>query len=162
MARILKIILKNKKYLTIAVASVAAMSAVSYYLTVMNVYQRSIFVYADMNGYWFTIFSLLFGAVIAILAGFYLSLLVFRRDVIRTKAPGNKAVSLGGAVAGIVASGCPSCGVPLLGLIGFPLALYALPFKGLEVKALSIILLGMGIYLIDKNIKKNLIAQCKI
>lgn len=159
MFKILLVILKNKKYVVITLIVTIIMGAISYYLTVVNVYHKSIFVYADMNGTLFTIISLTLGLVIAILFGFYIALMVFRRDVIKGRAVGNKATSFGGVVTGIVASGCPSCGIPLLGLIGFPLALYSLPFKGLELKVLSIIFLGFGIYLISKNIKKNLACQ---
>ena len=162
MFRILITILKRKKYLIAAVVSSILMASISYYLMVVNVYQKSIFVYADMNGTLYTITSLILGLIIAILFGFYLSLLIFRHDIVQAKATGNKATGLTGAAIGIVASGCPSCGVPLLGLIGFPLALYSLPFKGLELKILSIIFLFLGIFLIAKNIKKNLFGCCPI
>lgn len=159
MLKILSVILKKKKYITIALVSAAVMGGASYYLTVINIYHKSIFVYADMNGGWFTIISLTLSAVIAILVGLYLALVIFRRDIVKAKSIGNKVTGYGGVITGIIASGCPSCGVPLLGLIGFPLALYSLPFKGLELKVLSILFLVVGIYLISKNINKNLVCQ---
>ena len=162
MFKILSVILKKKKYAIITLIAVIIMAASSYYLTVVNVYHKSIFVFADMNGALFTIISLVLGLVIAVLSGFYLTLVVFRRDVIKAKAAGNKTAGLGGMAAGLIASGCPSCGTPLLGLAGMPLALFSLPFKGLELKILSAGFLILGIFLISKNIKKNLIGQCSV
>ena len=159
MFKILLVILKKKKYVMITLIAAIIMGAISYYLTVVNVYHKSILVYADMNGTLFTITSLTLGLAMAVLFGLYITLMVFRRDIIKGQAAGNKAAGFGGAFAGIIASGCPSCGIPLLGLIGFPLALYSLPFQGLELKVLSIIFLGLGIYLISKNIKKSLACQ---
>lgn len=162
MFRILSVILKKKKYAVIAIISAIIIGGVSYYLTVVNIYHKSIFAYADMNGTLFTITSLTLGVAIAVLVGLYLALMIFRKDIIKARATGNKAVSLSGLITGVVASGCPSCGIPILGLVGFPLALYSLPFKGLELKALSITFLVLGIFLISKNIKKNLDQQCSV
>ncbi|OGY47715.1 MAG: hypothetical protein A3J62_03995 [Candidatus Buchananbacteria bacterium RIFCSPHIGHO2_02_FULL_38_8] len=161
MLRILRSILKEKKYAIIAIVSALVTGIISYYLTVVNVYQKSIFVYADMNGTLFTVTSLFLGTIIIILVGFYLALVIFRRDIIKIKDIRSKTVGLGGVIGGALASGCPSCGAPLLGLVGFPLALFSLPFQGLELKALSIIFLLLAIYLISKNIKTNLICELK-
>jgi hypothetical protein len=159
MFRILAIILKRKKYLLIATIATILMAGISYYLTVVNIYHKNIFAYADMNGTLFTIISIILGLIISLLVGFYFALLVFRRDITKEKTVKDNASGLAGIGTGIIASGCPSCGVPLLGLVGFPLALYSLPFKGLELKALSIVFLGLSLYLISKNIKKNLACQ---
>lgn len=156
MFRILFIILKRKKYALIAVVNTLIIGALSYYLTVVNVYNKSIVIYAEMNGLVFTIISLALGAIISLLFGFYVALLFFRRDITRARATGNKAAGFSATAAGLIASGCPSCGIPLLGLIGFPLGLSFLPFQGLEVKVLSIFFLGLSIYLISNNIEKNL------
>lgn len=160
MFKILLSILKKKKYVIVALIVTIAMGAISYYLTVVNVYHNSIFVYADMSGTLFTITSLVLSAIIAVLLGFHVALLVFRHDIIKAREIRNKVASFGGAMTGILASGCPSCGAPLLGLIGFPLALWSLPFKGLELKVLSVGFLVLAIFLISKNIKKNLVSQC--
>lgn len=159
MLKILSVILKRKKYAIIAIVVGFIMAAVSYYLTVKNIYQKSIFVYADMNGTLFTITSLLLGALVAILLGFHVALLIFRRDIVKARAAGNKVAGVGGTVVGILASGCPSCGAPVLGLIGLPLGLFSLPFKGIELKIFSIVFLALAIFLISKNIRKNLACQ---
>ncbi len=162
MLKILFIILKRKKYAMIALAATVIMGAISYFLMVVNIYHKNIFAYAEMNGTLFTIVSLFFGLIISLLAGFYFSMLVFRRDIVKAKTIKDNASGLAGIGTGIVASGCPSCGVPLLGLVGFPLALYYLPFKGLELKVLSIGFLLLSLYLISKNIKKILTGSCQL
>lgn len=159
---ILTIILKRRKYAIIAALIALVMAAVSYYLTVINIYHNSIFAYADMNGTFFTITSLILGLIIAILLGFHVSLLVYRRDIIKARAVGNKVAGVGGAAVGILASGCPSCGAPVLGLVGLPLGLFTLPFRGIELKVLSIIFLLWAIFLIVKNIKENLNCQYQL
>jgi len=151
-------ILKRKKYLVIALLMSFIMSAISYYLTVMNVYKKSLIIYGWMNGWWFTIASVSLSAIIAILFGVYIGLLFFKRDLGKIKAKGKAASGLA-TVGGIVASGCPSCGVPLLGVVGFPLALFSLPLKGIEIKLLSIGLLVWSVMLVIKSINKNL--QCE-
>lgn len=161
MFKILLVILKKKKYVLIALTTTLAMAAVSYYLTVVDVYHKSILIYVEMSGLGFTILSLLSSLLIALLLGAYVALLFFRRDIVKAKAVGNKLTSGVGGSAGIIAAGCPSCGAPLLGLVGLPLGLFSLPFKGLELKVLSIAFLFLSIYLISKNIRKNLVCEQK-
>lgn len=159
MLNIVFTILKRKKYILITLVSAVVMGAITYYLTVVNIFHKSVVLFAEMNGLLFTIISLTLGLFIAILFGIYISLTVLRRDIIKQKALGDKVTGFGGILTGIIASGCPSCGVPLLGLIGFPLALFVLPFKGLELKVLSIMLLVISIYYLSRNIKNNLVCE---
>jgi hypothetical protein len=156
MFEIIFIILKRKKYLFAALLTFAIMAAASYYLTVSNVFHKNIFIYAQMNGYLFAIISIFLGLVISVLFGFYIALLVFRKDIAVKSFSKDKLASFAGTSANIIASGCPSCGVPLLGLIGFPLGLSYLPFKGIELKIISAVFLLVSISYISKNIKKNL------
>ncbi|OGY49555.1 MAG: hypothetical protein A3B89_01745 [Candidatus Buchananbacteria bacterium RIFCSPHIGHO2_02_FULL_40_13] len=159
---ILLIILRNKKYLVLAVLTTAIIATISYYLMIFNVYQYSLWVYADMNGIIFTIVTVVLGLIISILLGGHIALLVFRRDIIQARSVGNKMAGVGGALTGLIASGCPTCGAPLLALMGWPLGLFALPFYGLELKVLSVIFLLLAIFLISKNIRNNLTDQCSI
>lgn len=159
MLNILFIVLKRKKYAIIAGVVAIVFVGISYYLTVNNVYKNSIVIFSQMNGVSFTVITLILGSVIAVLIGSHIALIIFRRDIIKSKTVGNKVSGAGGAVVGILASGCPSCGVPLLGLIGLPLGLAALPFKGIELKVLSIIFLSLAIFLVSKSIRKNMVCQ---
>ena len=159
MFRIGLIILKKKKYALVAGAVALAVSGLSYYLTVVNVFEKSIFIYAEMNGVLFTIITILLGLAVAILFGLSSALLVLRRDIIKAGAGSGRAAGLGGAIFGLLASGCPSCGAPLLGLVGLPLGLFSLPFKGIELKLVGVAFLLLSVKLIEKNIEKNLICQ---
>ncbi len=159
MLKILFILLRRRKYALIAISTALIMAILSYYLTVVNIFHKSILIYAEMNGVLFTTVSMTLGFIIVVLFGCYIALLVFRRHIVKARAAGNKVASLGGTVTGILASGCPSCGAPILGLIGLPLGLFSLPFRGIEIKILSIGLLVLSIYLISENIKKNLVCE---
>lgn len=55
------------------------------------------------------------------------------------------------------ASGCPVCGAFLLPTLGIAASLTALPFGGLEIKALSILLLFYAIY----QYSTTIVGQCK-
>jgi len=160
MIKIIKIVLKKQKYLYSSLFAGFLMFALSYYLTIVNIIHKNLLSFADMNGYWFTIFTIFFSLVISILFGIYISLLIFKNDI-KKKARNikDKASGFGGATFGILASGCPSCGAPLLGLLGFPLGLFMLPFRGLEIKLLGIVLLFISLYLITKNIKESLFCE---
>ncbi len=59
-----------------------------------------------------------------------------------------------GSIVGIVASACPVCGSALLAAIGIAGGLAAFPLGGLELKALSVGLLVLPIWLTRKDIKK--------
>ncbi|MDF1498638.1 MAG: hypothetical protein P1P85_04800 [Patescibacteria group bacterium] len=156
MFEIIFIILKRKRYLFVALLTFAIMTVASYYLTVSNVFHKDILIYAQMNGFLFTLISLLLGLFISVLFGFYIALLIFRKDMAVKSISKDKLTSFAGTSANIVASGCPSCGVPLLGLIGLPLGLSYLPFKGLELKIISAVFLLISISYISKNIRKSL------
>jgi len=152
-------VLKRKKYSTLAIVIALIMAGMSYALMVWNVAFRSISIYAEMNGFWFTFISLLLSLTISALLGIYAALAWVWRDI-RSKMRRFQSVSssTGGLAIGILATGCPSCGVPILGLLGAPLALTALPFRGSEVKLLSVVLILLSIYLICENIQKQLVC----
>lgn len=162
MLKILLIILQRKKYLFITIVTTLIISSLIYYFTVINVFNKSLLIYAVMNGLFYTVLSLISGLLIAILFGFYLALLIFRREISKTREIKGKATGLLGLTTGFVAAGCPTCGVPVLALAGFPLGLLSLPFKGLEIRLVSISFLLLSIFLISKNIKHNLICQSSI
>lgn len=162
MFEVASIILGRKKYALIAVSAFAVMFGASFYLTVVGVYHKDIFVYAEMNGYLFTIATLILGFIIAVLFSIYITLLIFKKDIdARTENTKEKTGSFIGVGANMIASGCPSCGVPLLGLIGMPFGLAALPLGGIELKIASAIALLFAIKLVNEIIKKNLVCKIK-
>lgn len=147
-------ILNNKRYRLIAVVSTIIIFSIFYYLTVTNVYRKSILIYAQMNGIAFTITSLILSLILSSLIGLYLSLVVYNVDRIRLMHNKSNIITIGSIFLGTAATGCPSCGIPLLALFGFPLALISLPLKGLEIKLLSIFIIFLSIYLVARRLPR--------
>lgn len=58
-----------------------------------------------------------------------------------------------GSLVGIAASGCPICGSVILSAIGITGGLAAFPLGGLELKALSFVLMALPIWLTAREIK---------
>ena len=150
-------VLKRKKYALIGLAAAIIMAAFSYYLTIVNVAFHSFSVLVQMDGPWFTSISLGLSLAISILFGVYIALFVFRHKLIKDSKNTKPILSgIGGTAAGVIAAACPTCGAPLLAFFGAPLALMALPFQGLEIKVLSILLLLLSVYLLTESIEKKL------
>ncbi|RJR31496.1 hypothetical protein C4569_02065 [Candidatus Parcubacteria bacterium] len=152
-------VIKKKKYLIPGLAAFLGYGLISYYLTVVNVYEKSLSIYAEMNGFWYTVASVFFGILLSVSFGLYVSLFKFRLNLVKTPGSKNSVSSFTAAVTGIVVSGCPSCGAPVLSLAGLPLGLLALPFRGVELKILSVILMLAAIYFAAKGIKQNLLCE---
>lgn len=134
-----------RKKLWLAVASALLAFALSYYLMVFNVTGGSISIYADMNGVWYTVLTLGMSAIISVLFGVWIASVAF------TSKPGLSGFL--GTLVGAAATGCPTCGAPLLAVVGMPLGLFRLPFWGLELKAASIILMSVSIFFMLKPLK---------
>lgn len=89
--------------------------------------------------------SLMLLVIVAVLTGANLTLVVQRVRAIR--ASGKMSVVVGGSsLLGIVGSGCASCGLPILALLGLSGAIFYLPFQGLELSVLAVILLSFSLY----------------
>ncbi len=155
--QIISTVLKRKKYGFIAIGAGILMAGLSYYLTIVNVAFKSFSILLQMDGPWFTTISFALSLTISALFGIYLGLVVFRHDLMKDNKNAKAIASgLGGTIAGVVAAACPTCGAPLLALVGAPLGLMALPFQGLEIKVLSILLLLLSVYLLTQSIEKKL------
>ncbi|CAN5140710.1 hypothetical protein BH11PAT1_BH11PAT1_5830 [soil metagenome] len=57
----------------------------------------------------------------------------------------------GNSLLGIVGSGCAACGLPILSLFGLSGSIMYLPFHGAELSYISIIFLGISLYLLIKG-----------
>src|SRR3989338_8582549 len=95
------------------------------------------------------------------LFGVYAVLLTY---IIRLKLRHKKKASkshgiFGGAgfLTGLFSAGCPMCGAFLFGLFGAPLALFFMPFKGIELRVLALLLMGISVYMIAKSL-----LECKM
>ena len=168
MLRTLKDAMKNRTAAAAAIAVAVVFWIAMYALMVINVYEYSIWIYSDMNGYWYTVYSLALMTATAVLGGIFAGLLVYRYKLSRTFGKSNifgerkhrprllgRASGLGGVVISFFASGCPTCGVLLFGLLGYPLGFMDLPFWGLELKIISLALLSISVFLMLRSIKKG-------
>jgi len=106
-----------------------------------------------------SLISFVFLVVVSLLSGvvFSLSLFLLRRQV--TYSAG---IGLSGIITSILTPACSSCALGLAGILGIGGFLSVLPFKGLELGVLGIILLGVSLlYLSGKiatkfcDVKKN-------
>jgi len=160
---IIILILKRPRYFLTAIVSAVIMLALSYYLMVFNITGKSMAAYAMMNGAWYTIASVALTILISILFGIYAASWLLRRDLIKqARATAGALLGTGGALGGIIAAGCPTCGAPLLALFGAPLALLGLPFKGIEIKVISLALLFLSIYWLAENVHQQISGTCEL
>lgn len=112
---------------------------------------------ALLEGMWTAMsrFSLLLLVAVAILTGVNLTMVIRRFQAIR--ASGKMSFMVGGSsLLGIVGSGCASCGLPILAFLGLSGAIFYLPFQGLELSVLAIVLLSFSLYtLIQQRAKQT-------
>lgn len=89
-----------------------------------------------------------------ILFGINVSLLIYRwRKFGAPKFKSQGGTGLGSFV-GFAASACPMCGSTVLAALGIAGGLAAFPLGGLELKALSVVLLALPIWLTIRDLKK--------
>lgn len=96
---------------------------------------------------------------VAMLTGANLTLTVQRLHTLRSA--GKIRVMVGGSsLLGIVGSGCASCSLPVLALLGLSGAVAYLPLQGVELSLLAVLLLSVSLYsLIRGGIPK---ATCAV
>ena len=102
--------------------------------------------------------SLVLLIIVAILTGVNLTLVVERIREIR--ASGKMSLVVGGSsLLGIVGSGCASCGLPILALLGLSGAAFYLPFQGLELSVIAIVLLAVSLYTLIRQRAKQVVCE---
>jgi len=149
--RTIKVVFKNKNYTWLALAFGTVIFSFLYYFLVAKVADNDIWISVMMSGEGFVTFSIVSSLITAVLSGILLSLLVFKfRSFNKLEGKGFFGF-LGSGVAAF-GVGCPTCGAFLFGLIGMPLALMYLPFRGLELQVLGIVVLIFSIYFTSKSI----------
>ncbi len=155
-------ILKHRKYLLIIISVTLIIFGLSYYLMMFSITNKSIIAYAQMNGEWYTAISFILSALISLFSGVYVVMWFLRRSFIRQrKEMAGTVLGTGGILGGVLVAGCPTCGAPLLALFGAPLALMSLPFRGLEVKVISLVLVFLSVYWLAENLYQQLSGTCK-
>ncbi|PIN73568.1 hypothetical protein COV20_05080 [Candidatus Woesearchaeota archaeon CG10_big_fil_rev_8_21_14_0_10_45_16] len=93
--------------------------------------------------------SYLYLSTVSILTGITLSLAIYqiRRQIKQAAGAGMVAI-----IMGVIAPGCSSCALGLIGFLGLSSIIGYLPFKGLEIGVLGITLLGVSIIYLCKKI----------
>ncbi len=156
---VLKQIYQNKKYIFISLITGVISFFIFYKLTLATTANHSLKIFIMMSGYNYTYFTFLTLALTSILFGVYFSIIVYRFNLIK-RANKNKKSILGGFFgffgffAGAFGAGCPTCGSVVFALIGMPLALMYFPFKGMELRILSVVILFISIYILSKSMIK--------
>lgn len=92
--------------------------------------------------------------IISLLTGANIALLVQRIKFLRSSGKLHLVVG-GSSLLGIVGSGCASCGLPVLSLLGITGSLTFLPFNGDEISLISVLLLGVSLYFLLKSKNKD-------
>ncbi len=155
---ILKQIYANKKYYLLTLIVALLSFIVFYKLMLAKITNHSLKIFIMMSGYNYTYFTLLSFVMISVLFGVFLSLAVYKFKLIKTikEKKGNSIGFFGylGLVAGVFGAGCPTCGSVVFALFGAPLALMYLPFKGAELRVLSVLILIVSIYFLTKSLDK--------
>lgn len=152
------VVLKKADYAVIA-AIVSIALGIAFWLLTFYFSPTPLPDYIKMYGTFFTVTTVALGSVIAILTGINTSLIIYRKRITGSlgfkKGAGSSACS---AFTGAIASGCPVCTMPLLGVFGLGGALALFPLQGLELKAAAIVALVVSLYYTSKNVK----VSCKI
>jgi len=94
-----------------------------------------------------------------ILFGLNASLFVFHWRKFGFPKFKNQAGALPGSMVSLVASACPVCGSTILSAIGLAGGLASLPLAGLELKALSFILVAISVLVIMRGIRQEKCAD---
>lgn len=58
----------------------------------------------------------------------------------------------GNTLLGIVGSGCAACGLPVLAILGLSGSIIYLPFRGVEISYLAVVLLSISFYLLLRSV----------
>jgi len=100
--------------------------------------------------------DIVFLTVMAVLFGINMTMVINKFSLLKRK--GNLRIMFGTGIVSIAAAGCASCGLSFASLIGISAALTILPFGGVELYIIAIILLLISFYF---NLKQ-LIKVCKV
>ena len=149
--------LHKGRYKLIALVFGLASFGFLYYFLVAKVADFSIWISVMMSGTLFITVSFINIVILSALSGILFAMLVLRFQEYRKI---EKKGLFGFVFSGIGAFGvgCPTCGAFLFGLIGLPLALTHLPFRGIELQFLGMLLLILSLYFTSKSIR----GTCKI
>lgn len=103
---------------------------------------------------------IIFNLIVSFLVPLNINLAILKFKDLSFNTKGEEGISVLGVIAGLIGGSCPGCIAGLfpaiLGLFGVSAGLSILPFYGLEIQALSIVLLIIGAVLLSRE------TVCKI
>lgn len=167
----LKLVFYNWKYITLSVIVAILFYTFNVFISNYKIVFFSMTSYSFLDNFRFY-FNLIMGygntmilssfvtlIIISVLFGVLVSLITFKIRMIKSFENHKLGVFASvGILLGILAPGCAACGLGLLPLLGLSAtSLYFLPFKGLEISIIAILILGFAIFQISRNI-----TECKI
>ncbi|MEW5996363.1 MAG: hypothetical protein AB1657_02085 [Candidatus Micrarchaeota archaeon] len=144
-------LLSRKDYFLLFAATSILSFIALYFLTLATTTGYSLGIFIMMNGLGYAYLTIIMFAAISLLLGLYASLLAHRLKNSCSTDLGQNAPGFAGLASGILGAGCPMCGSLIFGLFGMPLALFFLPYQGLELRALSIIFLSASVFLLSRD-----------
>ena len=151
-------VLRKPRYAFVAIV-ISVILSILFWLLTFYFTPTPLPAYIQNYGILFTVTTVTLGTAIAILTGINTSMVICRKQMTGGLGFGKDTTSnICSAFTGAVASGCPICTAPLLGVFGLGGALALLPFQGLELKTIAIVVLGISLYYTSKNVK----ITCKI
>jgi len=153
----IKFVLRTWKYKLTSLIFGTIILGFLYYFLVAKVANNEIWISVMMSGPAFVTFSIVSILITSALSGILLSMMAFKFNNYNNVNGGGLFGFIGSGIAAF-GVGCPTCGAFLFGLIGIPLALMYLPFRGLELQVLGVLILFVSIYLTGKSIQ----GFCKI
>lgn len=151
---VIRLVFAGRKYVWISVASGLIVFSLLYYFLVSSVADNDIWISVMMSGAGHTTWSIVSSLLIASLFGVYLSLVVFKISMLRAVG-GSSLFGLVGGSVGAFGVGCPTCGAFLFSLVGAPLALMYLPFRGLELQTVGVFAMLFSVFLVAKSINSK-------
>jgi hypothetical protein len=95
--------------------------------------------------------------ILALLFGINIAIFWYKIRLVSGVDAKAKGSTVTGTILAVLVSGCPACGVTIAGYLGLASIFSALPFFGLELKVIGIILL-----LYSSNYLLNKLNFCKI
>jgi len=104
-----------------------------------------------------TLSGLIILSIIFLLSGIILSLSIFLiKRQIKTKLESSSII------IAIIAPACPTCTLGLFGLLGIGGIITYLPFKGMEIGIIGILLLTISLFYLSKKVNSNVCELKKI
>ena len=165
-------VFKNKNYilitLLVAILFYSLNAIISGFPEIISFYSSYSFLNAlkltflNILGFRYKILSssLVSLTIISVLFGILISLLTYKTKNVKKYSNSKLGpLATAGIFLGVIAPGCASCGIGIASVLGLGAFLTFLPYKGIELSVLSIILLLIANYRLSKDLLNN--NSCK-